>query len=179
MNSEIADTASSFPQSFRKELSFKGVRISPGLANGPVWVVGDILDCRGSSYSIEPDQVDAEMERIRVAFAQVGTELEESARRVSEELSPSLPEIFRAHQLMLEGLLSSKEFERELQASHITAEAAVRRVFRRWETKFRAIDDSTLRQNADDILDLARRVLRKLEVADAFGLTAMPSGSVL
>ncbi len=55
-----------------------------------------------------------EMERIRRAFAQVKTELEESARRVSEQLDPSLAEIFRAHHLMLEGLLSSNEFEKEL-----------------------------------------------------------------
>ena len=37
----------------------------------------------------------------------------------------------------------------------------------------------TLRQRGDDIVDLARRVLRQLEGADAFGLTAMPAGSVL
>ena len=34
-------------------------------------------------------------------------------------------------------------------------------------------------ERADDILDLARRVLRQLEGADAFGLAAMPAGSVL
>jgi phosphoenolpyruvate-protein phosphotransferase len=41
------------------------------------------------------------------------------------------------------------------------------------------VEDEALRENADDILDLARRVLRHLEGDDAFGLTAMPPGSVL
>jgi len=118
------------------------------------------------------------MERIRWAFVQVERELEESARRVSEQIDPSLAEIFRAHQLMLESLLSSNEFERELRGLTSAAEA-VKRVFRKWEAKFAAIQDETLRERADDILDLARRVLRQLEGADAFGLATMPAGSVL
>ena len=56
---------------------------------------------------------------------------------------------------------------------------SVKSVFRKWEAKFAAIQDETLRQRADDILDLARRVLRQLEGADAFGLATMPAGSVL
>src|SRR5215831_2524633 len=153
-----ADTAGGIPQSSRRELRFKGITISPGLASGPVWVVGDILNCRGDSYSIQANEVDAELQRIKTAFAQVEAELEESARRVAEELSPALAEIFRAHRLMLQSLLASNDFEHELQTSLITAEAAVRKIFRKWEAKFTAIEDGTVRQNADDILDLARRV---------------------
>jgi len=130
-------------------------------------------------HRIEPHQVDGEMERVRRAFVQVEAELEESARRVSEQIDPSLAEIFRAHRLMLESLLSSNEFEEELRRSLTSAAEAVKRVFRRWEAKFAAIPDETLRQRADDILDLARRVLRQLEGADTFGLAAMPAGSVL
>ena len=179
MNSQPTTSASSLPQSSRTELSLRGTRISPGLASGTVWVAGDILDCSAEMHRIEPHQVDAEMERVRRAFVQVEAELEESARRVSEQIDPSLAEIFRAHRLMLENLLSSNEFEEELRRSLTSAADAVKRVFRRWEAKFAAIQDETLRQRADDILDLARRVLRQLEGADAFGLAAMPAGSVL
>jgi phosphoenolpyruvate-protein phosphotransferase len=67
----------------------------------------------------------------------------------------------------------------EMRESLTSAAEAVKSVFRKWEAKFAAIQDETLRQRADDILDLARRVLRQLEGADAFGLAAMPVGSVL
>src|SRR3989449_1987482 len=179
MNSQPAAGGSSLPQSSRTELSLRGTRISPGLASGTVWVAGDILDCRAETHRIEPHQVDAEMERIRRAFMRVEAELEVSARRVSEQVDPSLGEIFRAHRLMLESLLSSNEFEKELRGSLTSAAEAVKRVFRKWEAKFAAIQDETVRERADDILDLARRVLRQLEGADAFGLAAMPAGSVL
>src|SRR5262245_38123274 len=179
MKSESGGNASNLTQSSRTELTLSGTRISPGLASGTAWVAGDILDCSAEAHRIEPHQIDAEMERVRRAFAQVEAELEESARRVGEQIDPSLGEIFRAHRLMLESLLSSNEFERELQGSLTSAAEAVKRVVRKWEAKFAAIQDETLRQRADDILDLARRVLRQLEGADAFGLAAMPAGSVL
>ena len=179
MNSQPAISASSLRQSSHTELSLRGIRISPGLASGTVWVAGDILDRSAETHRIEPHQVEAEMERIRRAVMQVEAELEESARRVSEQIDPSLAGIFRAHHLMLESLLSSNEFETEMRESLTSAAEAVKSVFRKWEAKFAAIQDETLRQRADDILDLARRVLRQLEGADAFGLAAMPAGSVL
>src|ERR671930_2775586 len=97
MNSQLPASTSSLPQSLRVELSLRGTRISPGLASGTVWVAGDILDCSAETYRIEPQQVQAEMERIRRAFMQVEAELEESARRVSEQFDLSMAETFRAH----------------------------------------------------------------------------------
>jgi phosphoenolpyruvate-protein kinase (PTS system EI component) len=179
VNSPPTTSSSSLPQSSPTELSLKGTRISAVLASGTVWVAGDILDSSAETHRIEPYQVETEMERIRRAFIQVEAELEEAARRISEQIDPSLAEIFRAHQLMLESLLSSNEFERELRGSLIGAAEAVKRVFRNWEAKFAAIEDDALHQRADDILDLARRVLRQLEGPNGFGLATMPIGSVL
>ncbi|HEX2933348.1 MAG TPA: phosphoenolpyruvate--protein phosphotransferase [Candidatus Binatia bacterium] len=167
------------PSAPSPELSLRGLRISPGLASGTVWIASEALDRSAETYRIEPNQVEAEMERIRRAILRVETELEESARRLSEQLDPSLAEIFRAHKLMLENLLSSNEFEAELRASLTDAAEAVKKVFRKWEAKFAAIEDATLRQRADDILDLARRVLRQLNGTEVFGFAAMPAGSIL
>ena len=151
MNSQPTAGASSLPQPSRAELSLKGTRISPGLASGRVWVAGDLLDRSAETHRIEPHQVDAEMERVRRAILQVEAELEESARRVSEQIDPSLAGIFRAHQLMLESLRSSNEFETEMRESLTSAAETVKSVFRKWEAKFAAIQDETLRQRADDI----------------------------
>jgi phosphoenolpyruvate-protein phosphotransferase len=179
VSSQPTASGTSLPQSSRAELTFRGIRISAGLASGTVWVAGDILDYGVETDRIEPHQVETEMERIRRAFVQVEAELEEAARRLSEQIDPSLAEIFRAHRLMLESLLSSNEFEKELRGSLTSAAEAVKRVFRKWEAKFAAIQDETLHERADDIVDLARRVLRRLEDAEALGLAAMPAGSVL
>jgi len=163
----------------REERSLLGSRISPGLAIGTAWVSGDILECSAQALKINSEQIEAEMARIRGAFLDVRTELEESARRISEQFDPKLAEIFHAHQTMLDSFLSSNEFETELRDSLFTAAQVVRSVFRRWEGKFAALENEAFRVRADDILDLARRVLRRLEGVDAFGLASMPAASVL
>jgi phosphoenolpyruvate-protein phosphotransferase (PTS system enzyme I) len=146
---------------------------------GRAWIAADVLEGHGESARIERHEVEAELERIRRALASVGADLRESARRVAEQFDPGLAEIFRAHQMMLDGLLASHEFEKELQQSLLAAADAVRSVFRRWESKFASLEIETFRQRADDVVDLARRVLRELEGAEASGVAAMPAGSVL
>ncbi len=160
-------------------VELRGVRISPGLARGTAWITGDILETSVGPARIEARQVDAEWERIRQAFARAREDLEESARRVKEQLAPSLAEIFHAHQLMLDGVLASPDLEDALRSSLLSASEAVRTVFRRWEARFQALEGESFQERGDDIRDLGRRVLRELEGPDACGLRAMPAGSVL
>jgi len=156
-----------------------GLRVSPGLGMGSARVVGDALQCRGTAQPIGENEVERELSRIRAAFDQTRTELRESARRVEAQFSSHLADIFRAHEMMLDSLLSSDDFSQELRGSLLSAGAVVRRVFRRWREKFQSLKDETLRQRADDIADIARKVLRHLEGADGFGFKNLPAGSVL
>src|SRR6185369_3707492 len=67
----------------------------------------------------------------------------------------------------------------ELRTSLLTAETAVRRVFHRWYQKFESLQDQTLRERADDVLDLGRNIIRRLTGATDAGLKSIPEGSVL
>jgi len=154
-----------------------GSRIAPGLAMGRAWFVGRPPE--HAVRRIEHHEVEPELRRIQMAFDQTREELREAAGRVEEQFSAELGRIFRAHEMMLEGMLSSPEFRQELQASLINAEAAVRRVFRRWQDKFRSLKDESFQQRADDIADVGRKVLRHLEGEDTDRLKNLPAGSVL
>ena len=179
VDSQLAISPADVTELPRPEQSLSGTRISPGLAMGAAWVAGDILECSAQAIHIGSERIEAEMERIRQAVLKVDAELEESARLISEQLDPRLSEIFHAHQMMLDSFLSSHQFETELQESLVTASEAVRRVFRKWEAKFAALKSEAFRVRADDILDLARRMLRQFGGEEAYGLAAMPVGSVL
>ena len=61
----------------------------------------------------------------------------------------------------------------------LTAESAVRRVFNRWYQKFEALENQTLRQRADDVLDLGRSIIRRLRGEADAGLQSIPEHSVL
>src|SRR2546427_11823901 len=128
--------------------------------------------------AIARDQIAGERSRILTSFEQTRRELEDSARRIEEQFDAALAGIFRAHGMMLDGILSSGEIERELE-SLVGAEAAVRRVFRRLHERFMGLKGPTLQQRADDVADLGRRVLRHLQGVDGSSQEHVPAGNVL
>ncbi len=161
------------------EVRLAGRSIAPGLGMGPAWVAGDVLKFDGSQSTIAPGEVDREWERLRHAFDETFAELEKSAARIEAEFDSALAGIFRAHGVLLRGLVESGEFERELKNSSSTAEAAVRRVLNRWYEKFKALENQALRQRADDVLDLGRGIIERLRGGTNDGFDSIPEHSVL
>jgi phosphoenolpyruvate-protein phosphotransferase len=161
------------------EATLTGRSISPGLAMGPAWVVSDPLDWGGPTSSIGKDDVDKELIRLRRSFDEALAELDQYARRIEAEFDAALADIFRAHGTMLRSLFASGELERELRQSLLPAETVVGRVLQRWHHKIKAIDNPTLRQRADDVLDLGRNIIRRLRGEQGAGFQAVPEGSIL
>jgi len=146
---------------------------------GSARVVGDVFRCSGRARPIGPDDVEPELLRLRVAFDKTRAELKEAARRVEDQFNSQLADVFRAHEMILESLFSSDEFAQELRGSLMSVEAAVRRVFRRWQEKFQSLNTETLQQRADDIADIGRKLLRHLEGEDVQSLKNLAAGTVL
>jgi phosphoenolpyruvate-protein phosphotransferase len=161
------------------EATFTGRSISPGLAMGPAWVVSDPLHWGGPPTSIGKDDIENELIRLRRSFEETLAELDHHAQRIEGEFDAALAGIFRAHGEMLRSLFASGELERELRESLLTAEAVVGRVLQRWYRKIEAIENQTLRQRADDVLDLGRNIIRRLRGEQGAGSQAVPEGSIL
>jgi phosphoenolpyruvate-protein phosphotransferase len=156
-----------------------GSPIAPGLGMGSVSVVGDILECRASRPATTRD-ADRERERLEAAFAATRRDLAEAVVRVERDVGSGIADVFRAHQMMLDGLFSSGELAAELDKPDVDAPVAVRRVFRSRRQKFEALRDPSFRQRADDVADLGRRVLRHLEGGDdPDQLARVPQGGVV
>ena len=160
-------------------MKLAGSPIARGLALGKVSLVGDILECRPPSRPAEGRDADAESTRIERAFAATRRDLGEAADRLERDLGSGIADVFRAHQMMLDGLLSSGELATQLRGADVDAAGAVRRVFRSWGEKFQALRSRTFQQRADDVADLGRRVLRHLEGDDPYLLTRVPEGAVV
>jgi phosphoenolpyruvate-protein phosphotransferase len=161
------------------EATLTGRGISPGLAMGPAWVVSDPLHWGGPATSIGQDDVEKELIRLRHSFEAALAELDQHAQRIEGEFDAALAGIFRAHGELLRSLFASGELERELRESLLTAEAVVGRVLQRWYRKVEAIENPTLRQRADDVLDLGRNVIRRLRGEQGAGFPSVPEGSIL
>ena len=161
------------------ELRLSGRSISPGLGMGRAWVMGDVLKWTGSRVPIALNDVDGELLRLARSFEETLAELDQYAKRIEVEFDSALAGIFRAHGEMLRELFASGEFERELRASLLTAEAVVSQVLLRWYQKFEALENQTFRQRADDVLDLGRNIIRRLRGEHEAGFKEIPNSSIL
>src|SRR5260221_7702544 len=113
-------------------MKLAGSPIAPGLGMGPVSLVGDILERRAVSRRADARNADDEWTRIEAAFADTRRDLEEFVHQLEERVGSGVADIFRAHELMLDSLLSSGELTVELRESALDASGAVRTVFLRW-----------------------------------------------
>jgi phosphoenolpyruvate-protein phosphotransferase len=161
------------------EATLTGRSVAPGLAMGPAWVVSDPLHWVEPTTSLGKADVEKELLRLRHAFEETLAELDQYARRIEGEFDAALAGVFRAHGEILRSLLASGELERELRESLLTAEAVVGRVLQRWHRKIAAVENPTLRQRADDVLDLGRNVVRWLRGEQGAEFEAVPEGSIL
>ena len=160
-------------------MKLAGSSISPGLAMGRVSLVGDIFEYRRPPRPAADLDSEIEWARVQSAFAATRQDIAEAVARVEREVSSEVADVFRAHQMMLDGLLASGQIIAQLREPGVDASRAVRRVFRAWAQKFEALSDPAFQQRADDVADLGRRVLRHLEGDDPHQLAWLPEGAVV
>jgi len=175
----MTDLTPSDAEGERVPAMLSGAAVSPGSGMGKAWLVVDLLKAGTRGRRITQHEIAAERTRIETAFGEARCELKDAAVRVEEQFDAALAGIFHAHTMMLDRILSSGELERELD-SLVDAEEAVRNVFRGWYEKFLSLKGPAFRQRADDVADLGRRVIRRLQGRDDGAIFAhVPPGRVL
>lgn len=156
-----------------------GRAVSAGLVIGNAFIFREELEGLTGAYDIEEYQVEEELQRIDRAIESVGKDLRVSAQRIEADTSAKLAAIFEAHELMLQDQGLRHEIRDMVSQELISAAHALARVFRRWERRFRKMNEQTNRQFAQDIADLGRRLLREMAGVKSTSLEKMPPGHVL
>lgn len=159
--------------------TFWGKSLAPGMGRGPAFVYRSRLDRHGEFFNIDPSETERELERLNQTAERIAIDLERLARQMEEANGTTLADVFRAHIAIMQDAGLWAEVKEEVESRQISAGAAVKRVFDRWEQRFRAMEDVCLRDKADDLRDLARRFVRTLAGADGHALARTPEGSVL
>jgi len=163
-----------------RNITLRGYGISSGLAMGRAWIYHDILQRMQDVYAIEADEIEGEYRRIQDAFGQVLQDLETSEREVQEKLDEEFARIFRAHRAILRDPSLLEEIRERLERSQVNAEFVVMAVFRRLEGRFRrSLNDDRWAERADDVADLAKRVLRFLTGQAAHQLADLSPNTIL
>ena len=138
----------------------KGIGVSPGVAYGRVCIYGDIHTV--PRYTIRPEEVKDELARLDEAIQKSSRELEEIRRRVEAEVGKEEADIFLAHQMMLEDIHFYAQVERRLIRENLNVEAAIEETLEESRRVFSESESPYLRERADDVQDVGKRVLSHL-----------------
>jgi phosphoenolpyruvate-protein phosphotransferase len=158
---------------------FTGKTLSPGMGSGIAYIHRDILNRQDEFYDIEEAEVSDEIARFSQSVIKVTDDLSNLAHRVSSEMNQALSDIFQAHIAMVQDPSLNADVKKEIETELVSAGSAIKSVYRRWALRFQRMEMEVAKQKADDIRDLARRLISTLAGVRAHALEQMPEGSIL
>jgi phosphoenolpyruvate-protein phosphotransferase (PTS system enzyme I) len=162
-----------------RDLKLRGLAASPGIAVGRVLR----LDERGHRQfyyvTVSPSRVRGEIAKLRTAFKQARTQLEEIKLRLARELRLEHSYIIDAHLMLLEDERLQSEIETEIRSRRINAAWAVREVCDRVIGTYRHVKDAYLRERASDFEDIALRLLTILSGQSKFDMTSLDQDVII
>ena len=144
------------------EKVYTATPVSPGIAIGEAYILMEGLPKTIPFYRIAKDDIIREYERFNRARAKLIREFEELLVDEQALLSTEETEILEAYKLMLEDERLISDVQREIENSMINAEQALSRISKRYKKLFMEFDDDIFRERANDIIDIAKRLLYKL-----------------
>lgn len=158
-----ADPAKPSPS---REVRYKGTPASPGVAVGQVFhYTPDEISVR--KRRIEPEAIPDEINRLESALLATRSQLEEIREQLASSLGEKDASIFDAHLLVVEDPALLESIRSQLHSRLLCVDYIFYQVTRSYARKMRELDDQYLQERAEDVLDVAKRVLRNLEGRDA------------
>lgn len=146
----------------KKNRQLIGRGISPGYVSGNAYIYKDILERDYNLYPISEQETEKEYKRISQAFKKTHHDLTILTRSVERELDKDLADIFRSHKMILKNPSLLKDIKVELEKECVNAEHIIKTVFTRYQYNLSSLEHSFLRERADDIADLAKRLIQSL-----------------
>ena len=137
-----------------------GVAASPGVAVGQARVVFPIENIH-SIPDRKTDDIPGELEKLGAAVKKVHRQLERMSRKMTGKVSEQELSLFSAYQQILGSKGLSAEVEEVVNQGYWAA-TALRKVIQKHLNEFKLMQDPYLRERANDIEDLANRVLAEL-----------------
>jgi len=146
----------------------RGIAVSPGVAIGPALVV-DTEGIRITHRTVDPNQIDEEIERLRKALEEAAGEARQNRQRYTDLHGPTVGNIFAAQESALEDPTIREQYEALIRKHSYSAEYAVSRVIRDYVKKMEAAAEqlpegarAEVRRRIAEFIDIEKQILVRL-----------------
>lgn len=148
-----------------------GTAAARGVGIGPARILAG-LDFEVPEYTLEADQVGAEIERYRAALAAARDGLLQTARRAQANVVAEVADLVDTHLLMLSDSTLAEGPLEFIRSRSINAEWALRMVRDTLVAAFEAMEDEYFRSRVDDVEQVVTRIQAALSAAAGRSLEA-------
>ncbi len=114
------------------------------------------------AFRISKGKIPGEVKRFMDSIVATKEELKRIQQKVKEEMGVSYSDIFTAHLLFLDDPMLIEGTIKKIEEENLNAEKAFAEVVIKLIETFKSVEDEYLRERAQDIKDVSRRVLRNL-----------------
>ncbi len=139
----------------------KGIAASPGIVIGRAFLLEE-EEFYISKRTIDVADMKQEIIRFRKALTETREEMDGIRQKVLKQLGKRHVRLFDAYVLILEDPLLQNDVIRMVTEQRVNAEYALHMVIDKITKTFNIIDDGYLRDRSRDILDVGKRVLKRL-----------------
>lgn len=140
---------------------FSGIPAAPGIAFGEAFVV-NIEELPVTSEPIKANMVKKEIGRFEKALQQTGEELSKLHGALAAAMGEEHAKILDSHLMIIGDDLMKQETVEIIKAEKVNAAYAFSRVIDKTLRTFDEMEDQYLRERAEDIRDVKKRVIRNL-----------------
>jgi len=142
--------------------ALSGTGVSDGIAIGRA-IVRARRDVEVFRIPIPAEATEAELDRLREAREATLKDIEKNRAGAGRLFGEELSTIFEAHALLLKDSTFLGSIEKKIASDHVNAEWAVHEVSLDLAKRFAAISDDYLGERGQDLEDVSRELLRKLQ----------------
>ena len=143
-------------------IRLRGLGVSPGIAIGEVLLTEQVVFTTRKE-TISAQQVDAELERLKLAIERTHLQLVQIRDNVKEIVGEEHAFIFEAHLLIMQDKSLLKSLKEIIKEEKARSEWAISRVNDKYKKIFESIDDEYLMQRKFDVADVLSKIYRNLK----------------
>ncbi len=163
----------------RKEMRFQGLGVSPGIAQGPVYLrEAGVLDV--PEHRLPKKKVDAELKRFSAAVILARRQIKRlKADAAGDAVTEEMDFLFDAYLQMLKDSRLVRGAREQILGARMNAEAAVQGQLNDIIHAFQAMDNAYIAARVDDVRDVGNRIIRNLMREPLKPFSQAPAGSVV
>lgn len=145
----------------KREIVFKGIGVSPGIAVQQVQILCPQTQ-RAVQRSIGPEEVPLEIARFEDALIATHDQIKQIQKQMAEVLGDEHASIFDAHMLVVDDRSFVEDVIRTVKKDLVNVEPVLQAEANRYAEMLSKVDDAYLSERAVDIRDVTRRIMANL-----------------